>query len=916
MDIFIEMNPAYLIALMFFLICGGYIYLAAQTILSDYKSKLHWEHLTAVTCVVFSSLFYGLMTVAGNETALKFFWAVGFVSYSMFLPTWLRFTSNMVKFRFSLTRPIFRVVLIAVSFFISLLCVLSDRVVFKSTPYGNQFSFNGSLLFQIMVVYVFLLCIAVVASHIKWWRESTVKRQRKQQSMFVLLTFLLAPIGFVTDFFIPAFTDSTVIPLVSVLLFPASLQLYISMRINRTLSITVPNVSSYIFRSVTLPVLVLDHNNMIKLENRAALDFFGNSLVDVDISEIITNEELRDEHFFESDHARNNVTIDTLYGTKVCDILLTIEVDKYDEALCKVLLFRDITELKQSFARLEAINSMSFTFLTNTEEAFADKMTAGVKVIADLLDLDSISVWRNSLKSDGMYTSQIYDWDCDEGGTAETEEHFIDVPLVNFSSDWDAIMSGRKVINGPVNKLEDPVTAQVFENFGIVSAFVAPISVNNQYWGFVMFENRRYSRVFDENAIEAMRSAAYLCVNTVIREEMESDLATALKEATSANQAKSYFLANMSHEMRTPMNAIIGMSHIGKASDDPGQKDYSLNRIDEASKHLLGIINDVLDMSKIEAGKFELWKSDFCIETMLHRVVNVVRLRADEKEQTIMVDVSSDIPESFTGDEQRLAQVITNLAGNAIKFTPEKGYIDITVKLLREENNICTIQIDIADTGIGIGLEQKEKLFDSFHQVEGSSTRNFGGTGLGLAISKNIVEMMGGKIWVESEVGNGSTFSFTIDLIRNDDTEYELGVQSPDSQPDDELIGKTFENRHVLLVEDIDINREIALALLEQTLVKVSCAENGAEAYHMFAGEQDKYDLIFMDLQMPKMDGYEATQKIRALGTPKAKKIPIIAMTANVFREDIEKCIASGMNDHIGKPIAVHDIISKMSKYL
>jgi len=303
---------------------------------------------------------------------------------------------------------------------------------------------------------------------------------------------------------------------------------------------------------------------------------------------------------------------------------------------------------------------------------------------------------------------------------------------------------------------------------------------------------------------------------------------------------------------------------------------------------------------------------------MFQRVVNVVKYRADEKEQTLTIHVDKNIPKNLIGDDQRLAQVVTNLVGNSVKFTPDKGSIDIRAQFIMEENNVCTIQISVTDTGIGVSPDQQDKLFDSFHQTESSTTRNFGGTGLGLSISKSIVEMMGGRIWVESELGKGSTFAFTAKLIRGAEKMGESPGRERQKTADNQqqIIADVFEDRCILLVEDVEINREIVLALLEPTLIAVDCAKNGAEAVNMFAESPDKYDMIFMDIQMPIMDGYEATRAIRALDIPKAKDIPIIAMTANVFREDVEKCIACGMNAHVGKPIDFDEIIGQLKQYL
>ncbi|MCL2689325.1 MAG: response regulator [Chitinispirillia bacterium] len=507
---------------------------------------------------------------------------------------------------------------------------------------------------------------------------------------------------------------------------------------------------------------------------------------------------------------------------------------------------------------------------------------------------------------------------------------------------------------------------------------------------------------------------------------------------------KSMFLANMSHEIRTPMNAIVGMTLIGKAAQGIERKDHCLAKIEDASQHLLGVINDILDISKVESGRFELSPEEFSFEKMLQRVANVINFRTDEKSQRFSVHIDKNIPKYFIGDKQRLTQVITNLLGNAVKFTPENGTVALDAALLSEEEGVCTLKISVTDNGIGISPEKQAQLFLPFFQAESDTVRRFGGTGLGLSICKTIVEMMDGKIWLESHVGSGSTFSFTVKIKRaiklteripvilddvsilviDDDRgvlEYfkeitsEAGLQCDTADGADEALrlvdrhgsynvyfvdwkmpgtdGITlskalkakaerpdntivimisaaagwgnieekakaagvdrflpkplfpsaimdmisevvsekreklnietapstdgiFKGRNVLLVEDVEINREIVISLLEPTLLNIECAENGVEALQKIEESAEKYDLVLMDIQMPKMDGYEATRKIRALDNSKAQTIPIIALTANVFREDIEKCGAAGMDDYLGKPIDYDDILDKLKKYL
>jgi len=410
-----------------------------------------------------------------------------------------------------------------------------------------------------------------------------------------------------------------------------------------------------------------------------------------------------------------------------------------------------------------------------------------------------------------------------------------------------------------------------------------------------------------------------------------TELVITKDKALSASHAKSEFLANMSHEIRTPMNAIIGMTSIAESTGDIERKDYAIVKIKEASHHLLGVINDILDMSKIESGKFELAPVEFDFQKMFQRIVNVIQFRVDEKKQELSLSIDGSIPRTLIGDEQRLAQVITNLLGNAVKFTPEYGMISVLARNAGEDNGVCTVQIEVTDTGIGISPEQQEKLFQSFQQAESSTSRKYGGTGLGLVISKNIVEAMNGSVWIESSLGKGATFAFTVQMRRGEESQELSGLGALSGARTDPLCDspnawemKTehsdrtdlFGGRRILLAEDVEINREIVLALLEPLHLEIDCAKNGKEAIEMFTKNSAEYDLIFMDLQMPEMDGFEATNVIRNLDMPKAKTIPIVAMTANTFKEDINRCLASGMNGHIGKPVNYNLILEQIQFFI
>ena len=521
----------------------------------------------------------------------------------------------------------------------------------------------------------------------------------------------------------------------------------------------------------------------------------------------------------------------------------------------------------------------------------------------------------------------------------------------------------------------------------------------------------------------------------------------AMEIAEQANKAKSDFLSRMSHEMRTPMNAIIGMGKIAETTDDVHRLKHCLSMISASSQHLLGLINDVLDMSKIEANKLELDHAPLNVESMLKKICNMVLGQVEKNKIELIVDIDPDMPRLYIGDELRLSQVITNLMSNAIKFTPEGGTIHLDICSQERKSTTSSLCFTITDTGIGMTEEQTAKLFTAFEQADSSITRRFGGTGLGLAISKNIVKKMNGDIHVHSALGKGSSFIVNVELENSFGGEetthstplYALGVKllvadaserarmqftalaerwniivdlASDAKStlalqdaaykankpynlllidhnllesaESDLLEKLSKNQKadtitimsplmkwysidseirslgikhfitkplfpsvimetidrvmnsskqtvnpetislempnlanitLLLAEDVEINREIFATLLAPSKINIVMAENGREAVALFQAAPEAYDFIIMDVQMPEMDGYEATRTIRAMNIPNAASIPIIALTANAFKEDIDKCLACGMNDHLAKPIEESSVIEKICRY-
>ena len=386
------------------------------------------------------------------------------------------------------------------------------------------------------------------------------------------------------------------------------------------------------------------------------------------------------------------------------------------------------------------------------------------------------------------------------------------------------------------------------------------------------------------------------------------ELEHARTAAEAASRAKSQFLAAMSHELRTPMNAIIGFTDLLLRGNHDARQQEQLRHIDAASRSLLALINQVLDLSKIEAGKLELESRAFAPGVMLDKLEALFQSQAAARNLRLHVSRSADLPAAVTGDAMRLEQVLTNLLGNALKFT-QAGSIELTVERRGERDGRIVLEFGVRDTGIGISAEQLERLFTPFTQADQSTTRRYGGTGLGLAISKQLIELMGGELSVESRPGEGSTFRFSVPLATADGVPAgEAPSRSAISQLE---AARAVRGLRVLLAEDNAMNRRLVGEILGDAGVVLDYAEDGRKA--LAAVQVTTYDLVLMDMQMPEMDGLEATRAIRAL--PRFASLPIIAMTANAFEEDRAACVAAGMNDFLAKPIDAEQVLAILAKW-
>jgi signal transduction histidine kinase/DNA-binding response OmpR family regulator len=496
------------------------------------------------------------------------------------------------------------------------------------------------------------------------------------------------------------------------------------------------------------------------------------------------------------------------------------------------------------------------------------------------------------------------------------------------------MFSQGEVINSPASLLPE---AELLDSFGCKSLFAVPVFINSTFWGFVLFEDLTEDRFFDDECAEMLRSAAFLCANTVIRHEQAAKirdssvrLEAALKDAEKASHAKSDFLASMSHDMRTPLNAVIGLSGLSlenKHLDEETQSNFE--KIYNAGSTLLSLVNDILDISKIEAGKLEVVPSDYEIPNIINDTITQNILRIGEKPIELKLIIDENMFTHLNGDELRIKQIMNNLLSNAIKYTRE-GMVELSMLCTQEntaprDHGVVWLDIQVRDTGMGIKPEDMKKLFIDYSQIDLESHHKIEGTGLGLAITKRLAEIMDGSISVESEYGKGSVFTVRLkQKFINDERigsevvenlkkfRYSNSKRSQSAQ----LKRISLPHAKVLIVDDNTMNLDVAKGLLKPYGMHIDCVTNGQESVDIVKAEKMKYNAIFMDHMMPGMDGIEATQLIRSLDSQYAKTVPIIAVTANAIIGNEKMFLEKGFSAFLPKPVNIIELDSVITKWI
>ena len=566
---------------------------------------------------------------------------------------------------------------------------------------------------------------------------------------------------------------------------------------------------------------------------------------------------------------------------------------------------------------LRTANTAAAMIVGGFHQDYETVLYQAISMLGEGLQADYAGIWRNTKRTGELYCYLRSHWTkrAREVGVKSSD---VVMRYDDFLPDWNEKLVEDAYLNLDISELPHEFrTAFDLGDYG--NLLLSPFYLHGDFWGMIGFI-RTNNAPFEAFEAETIMSGAIIIAYSVSRNEALGRLSMDRDRAIADTVAKGEFLSRMSHELRTPLNAVIGMTSIALREQHQEKVSEHLKKIESSSRLLLNVINDVLEMSKIEAGKLEIVKEPFDFTNIMRNAEDIVRFKFDEKNQKFSVNVDKSMNRKIISDEHRLLQVIVNLLNNAQKFTPENGEISLTAFERRISDNRAKLRVEVTDNGIGLTIEQQKRLFTAFEQADGSITRKYGGTGLGLAICKKILNALGGDIWVKSKPEEGACFFFELEVDLDEPIDVFAAndaadrVSAPISDKND--VPRDWRGSTILLAEDVEINREIVEIMLADTGISIISVENGRDAVDVFSKNPDQFDLILMDVQMPVMDGLNATKHIRLLDVSNAGNIPIIAMTANAFKEDVDDCLKAGMNGHISKPFAIEDIYKILDRYL
>ncbi|MDR0881146.1 MAG: response regulator [Candidatus Adiutrix sp.] len=561
---------------------------------------------------------------------------------------------------------------------------------------------------------------------------------------------------------------------------------------------------------------------------------------------------------------------------------------------------------------LYTINDAAAQLSMTDAKSFERDIWNCMDMIARCAGVDRMRIWKNQVEGGELYYSQIYEW---SGGAVPPAGKNI-APGISYREKmpgWAEKLSAGQSISSQARDFSPEEQARLSPQ-GILSLLAIPMFFQERFWGFVSFDDCRQERAFSSDDESLLRSGGLLITNAIMRQEMRRELVQAREEALASAAAKSDFLANMSHEMRTPLNAIIGLSELTLDSDTvEGLARENLGRVYNSGVTLLSLINDILDISKIESGKFELIPVEYDTPGLINDTVTLNMVRIGSKPITFHLEVDEALPSAMVGDELRLKQIFNNLLSNAFKYTRE-GRVEWSVSCEREGDDVWLVST-VRDSGIGIRPEDMEKLFSEYNQVDVKSNRKIEGTGLGLAICKSLLEMMDGQITVASEYGRGSTFTVRIRQGRSNDapigpevardlSDFHFTEHRRDRSA--KLLRASIPYARVLVVDDVATNLDVARGMMKPYGMQIDCVSSGPAAIDLIREAGVKYNAVFMDHMMPGMDGLEATRIIRQeIGTDYAKTVPIIALTANAILGVEDMFLQNGFQAFLSKPIDI-----------